>query len=62
MHSAQRPRQDPFIFRLISLFFDDQMHENGDAKPLSDRTVAFLMVLGVVAGFLFGLAWGVIPQ
>jgi hypothetical protein len=62
MHFAKRPKQDPIIFRLLSSFFGDEAHGNGNPTPFSNRTVAILLALAAVVILLFGLARGFIPK
>jgi hypothetical protein len=53
-------RQDPFIFRLVTLLATDSPQDT-EISPLRTKRVMYLMAAAGVAALLFGVFSSVIP-
>ena len=52
--------QEPFILQLVTLLASDN-REQGEAKPIANRTCGILMAVAGVGAFLYGSLSGLIP-
>ncbi len=62
MDTTGRGRQNPLMFHLISVFFDDRDQEESDAGPISNRSVLLLMLLAGAGAVLYGWESGLLNR